>query len=91
MAILRYILAVFGYGWFIGINVLSYTHPSFQGDIQTKFLYSLLSFVLLTLDVIVLVIPKAVTKRHWTELSLYTRISVVVGLFILPLMSLYYS
>jgi hypothetical protein len=91
MAILKYVLAVIGYGLYVFINILSYTHPSFSGPVETKIIFSLLSLFFLTIDVLILLVPEKITKRTWKELSLYTRISVVLGVLILPLVSLYYS
>ncbi len=91
MAILKYGLVVFGYGFYVFINIVSYTHPSFPGAFETKIIFSLLSLFFLTIDSLILLIPEKITKRTWKELSLYTRISVVLGILILPLISLYYS
>jgi hypothetical protein len=91
MAILKYGLVVIGYGMYVFVNVLSYTHPSFPGPFETKIIFSLLSLFFLTIDSLILLFPEKITKRTWKELSLYTRISVVLGVLILPLISLYYS
>lgn len=91
MAILKYGLIVIGYGLYIFINILSYSNPSFSGPLGTKILFSTLSFVFMTIDVLIFLMTKQITKREWKELSLYTRISVVLGIIILPLISLYYT
>jgi hypothetical protein len=91
MAILKYVWVFLGYGLFIFINILSYTHPSFPGPIETKILFSLLSFVLLNVDVLLILIPKKITNRAWNDFTLYTKISICIGTLVLPLISLYYS
>jgi hypothetical protein len=91
MAILKYVWVFLGYGLFIFINILSYTHPSFPGPIETKILFSLLSFVLLGIDTLLFLIPEKLTKRSWKDFTLYTRISIGIGILVIPLISLYYS
>jgi len=91
MAILKYGYVVLGYGFFIFINILSYTHPSFPGPLETKILFSMLSFVFMSIDSAFFLWTKQITKHEWKDLSLYTRISVILGIIILPLVSLYYN
>jgi hypothetical protein len=91
MAIVKYLWVFLGYGLYIFINILSYTHPSFAGPLSTKIIFSILSFVFMSIDALFFILTKRITKREWKELSLYTRISVVLGIVILPLVSLYYT
>lgn len=91
MAILKYSYLVFGVIWFITINVLSYTLPAFEGPIATKLFYSLMSGILLAFVYLSILKTELIFKRPFQNLTTYMKISLYLGIIVLPLISLYYS
>ncbi|PKK93583.1 MAG: hypothetical protein CVV61_03900 [Tenericutes bacterium HGW-Tenericutes-6] len=91
MAILKYIYLVFGIIWFITLNILSYTMPAFDGPLLTKLFYSIISFLLLLFVYLSILKTELIFRKPFQYLSTYMKISLYVGIFVLPLISLYYT
>ncbi|MCR3906575.1 MAG: hypothetical protein NUK62_06090 [Tenericutes bacterium] len=91
MAILKYSYLTFGILLYIGINYISYTNPNFTGDMQTKILFSFISLVLLTMDYFSILFTKKLFNKSFSEFTTYVKVSLYLGVVIIPLISLYYS
>jgi hypothetical protein len=91
MAILKYSYLVFGVGLYIVLNVLSYTTPIFPGELGTKILFSFISLLLLTLDYATILFTEKLFKRPFRDFTTYMKISLYIGVIIIPLISLYYT
>jgi len=91
MAILKYIYLSTGLPLFVLINYLSYTMPTFQGDLTTKIIYSSISFLLLMLDYMIIIKTHWLFKRSFQEFSTYMKVMLYLGIWIIPLISLYYQ
>lgn len=91
MAILKNIYVFLGFIWFGLINYFSYTRLEFDGPIGMKILYSIISFILLSfLSLSILMTPK-IYKKEFIDFSLTVRIMFILGIIIVPLISLYYT
>jgi hypothetical protein len=91
MAILKYSYLALGIVLYIAINYISYTNVNFSGEIQMKLIYSFISLLLLILDYIVILFTKKIFKKEFNDFTLYMKISLYLGVIIIPLISLYYA
>lgn len=91
MAVVKYLYLGFGIILFGVINVFSYTYETFQGDLVTKLLFSLISFVLLILDYLTILKTEIILKKPFEKLTTYTKVMLYLGVVIVPLISLYYQ
>ncbi len=91
MAILKYSYLVSGLMLYIGINIISYTSPAFEGDLMLKIMYSTISLILLILDYLVILKTEMIMKKPFKQFSTYTKIMLYVGIIVIPLISLYYG
>lgn len=91
MAILKYIYLSTGLPFFVLINYLSYTMSTFQGDLTTKIIYSSISFLLLMLDYIVILKTEWLFRRSFQDFSTYMKVMLYLGIWVIPLISLYYQ
>lgn len=91
MAILKYAYLIFGVLLYIGINIISYTHPAFQGDLGMKILFSIASLFLMVLNDSIILFSKRLFNKPFSTFSTYTKISLYLGVIVTPLISLYYS
>lgn len=91
MAILKYCYLISGFILYIGINVISYTSPAFEGDLMMKIIYSTVSMILLILDYMVILKTEMIMKKPFKQFSTYTKIMLYVGIVVIPLISLYYG
>jgi hypothetical protein len=91
MAILKYLYLSFGIILYVFINIVSYTNPNFSGEMSIKIIYSTISFVLLVLDYASILIPKKLYKKDFSQYTTYVKISLYLGVIVIPLISLYYT
>lgn len=91
MAILKYAYLSLGLVLYVLFNIVSYTMPTFQGDMATKILFSGLSLVFLVLDYIVILKTKWLFKKPFQSFTTYTKAMLYLGIIIAPLISLYYQ
>ncbi|HAX02831.1 MAG: hypothetical protein A2Y45_05315 [Tenericutes bacterium GWC2_34_14] len=91
MAILKYSYLVLGVILYVFINVLSYTTASFAGDMGIKILYSAISLILLVLDYVIILKAELIFKRPFSSFTMYTKIMFYIGVFVIPMISLYYQ
>lgn len=91
MAILKYSYLIFGIGLYVALNVISYTSPIFPGELGTKILFSVISFLLLLLDYATILFTKKLYKRPFSDFTTYVKVSLYIGVIIIPLISLYYT
>jgi hypothetical protein len=91
MAILKYSYLLFGIFLFGLINYISYTSVSLSGDLQIKILYSVISFLLLMFDYSLILFTKKLFKKEFKDFTLYMKVSLYIGVFVIPFISLYYS
>jgi hypothetical protein len=90
MAIIKYIYIGLGWLWYIYLNVISYTNVGYQGPLHQKIIYSLISGVLLLFLNLAILKPEQLLKKPFDDLSLYTKIMLLLGIVIVPVISLYY-
>lgn len=90
MAILRKIYVLIGFVWYGVINYFSYQRVEFEAPLGLKILYSLVSFILLTYISLSLVFTERIYKKSFKDLSLSLRLMFILGIVIVPLISLYY-
>jgi hypothetical protein len=90
MAILRKFYVLIGYLWYGVINYLSYQRVEFEAPLGLKILYSLVSFILLTYISLSIVFTKRIYKKSFKDLSLSLKLMFILGIVIVPLISLYY-
>jgi hypothetical protein len=91
MAILKYIYLSLGIFLYIVINIISYTNPNFSGEMSMKIIYSTISLVLLIFDYLSILIPKKLYKKNFSDYTTYVKISLYLGVIVIPLISLYYT
>lgn len=91
MAILKYSYLVFGVIFYGFINYISYTMPSFEGELRMKILFSGLSLILLVLDYVIILKAEIIFKRPFASFSTYAKIMFYIGVFVIPIISLYYQ
>lgn len=91
MAVLKYLYLSLGLIFYVFLNIVSYTMPTFQGDMFTKILFSSLSFVLLSLDYVVILKTELIFKKPFKMMTTYTKIMLYLGVIVIPLISLYYQ
>ena len=91
MAILKYSYLALGVILYVAVNVVSYTSPIFPGELGTKILFSSISFILLILDYATILFTQKLFKRPFRVFTTYVKISLYIGVIIIPLISLYYS
>jgi len=91
MAILKYSYLILGFGLYVAVNVVSYTSPIFPGELGTKILFSVISFLLLLLDYATILFTKKLYKRPFSDFTTYVKVSLYIGVIIIPLISLYYT
>jgi hypothetical protein len=90
MAILKYSYLSLGIILYGFVNFISYTHESYQADLATKIIFSLISFILLMTDYAVILMTKRLFKKEFSEFTTYMKITLYIGIVIAPLISLYY-
>lgn len=90
MAILRKIYVFIGFVWFGFLNYLSYTRFEFEGPIGMKVIYSIISFILLIYISLSILFTEKVYKKSFSALSLSVKLMLMLGIVIVPLISLYY-
>ncbi len=90
MAILKYTYLSLGIILLIIFNIMSYTLDAYQGDIVMKILFSLISFVLLSIDYLAILQTKKWFKREFSDFSTYMKITLYLGIIVIPMISLYY-
>ena len=90
MAILKYGYLSLGLILFIFINIVSYTHQSYQADLLTKIIFTSISFVLLIIDYAIILFTKKIFKKDFSAFTTYMKITLYLGIIIIPLISLYY-
>jgi hypothetical protein len=91
MAILKYSYLILGIGLYIAVNVVSYNSLIFPGELGTKILFSVISFLLLLLDYATILFTKELYKRPFSDFTTYVKVSLYIGVIIIPLISLYYT
>ncbi|RJX25257.1 MAG: hypothetical protein C4537_04595 [Acholeplasma sp.] len=91
MAILKYGYLLLGWVFFGFINLISYTYPTFQGSLDIKILFSGISLVLLILDNLIILKSEWIFKRPFKQFQTYHQIMFYLGIFVIPLISLYYQ
>jgi hypothetical protein len=91
MAILKYSYLVLGVLLYVFINILSYTMATFDGDLGIKLLYSGISLVLLILDYMIILKAELIFKRPFSSFTMYAKIMFYIGVFVIPMISLYYQ
>lgn len=90
MAILKKIYVLIGFLWYGVINYLSYNRVEFEGPLGMKVLYSIVSFLLLTYISLSIIFTKRIYKKSFKDLSLSLKLMFILGIVIVPLISLYY-
>lgn len=90
MAILKYSYLSLGVVLYGIVNYFSYTKPSFEAPIGMKILFSTISFVLLVIDYLVILFTKKFFKKDFSNFTTYVRVTLLIGVIIIPLISLYY-
>ncbi len=90
MAIIKKIYVVMGFVWYGFINYLSYNRIEFVAPIGMKILYSIVSFILLSYISLSILFTHKLYKKDFHELKLSTKIMFILGIVIVPLISLYY-
>lgn len=88
--ILKYSYLGMGIFLFIGVNIFSYTNLGVDGDIFKKLLFSAISFVLLIINYMSILFTKRLYKRDFVDFTRYTKVTMYLGVIIIPLISLYY-
>ncbi|MBU1142059.1 MAG: hypothetical protein KKH92_00275, partial [Firmicutes bacterium] len=73
------------------INIVSYTNPNFTGELSIKIIYSTISLLLLIFDYASILFPKRLYKKDFSQYTTYVKISLYLGVIVIPLISLYYS
>ncbi len=91
MAVLKYLYLSFGIIFYVFLNVISYTMPTFQGNMTTKILFSSISLILLILDFIVILKAELIFKKPLKDMTTYTKVMIYLGVIVIPLISLYYQ
>jgi hypothetical protein len=91
MAILKYSYLALGVIFYTLVNVVSYTSPIFPGELGTKILFSSISLLLLTLDYATILFTQTLYKRPFSDFTTYVKITLYIGVIIIPLISLYYT
>ena len=91
MAILKYSYLSLGVILYVLMNIVSYTLPTFSGPLEMKILFSLMSLVLLLIDYILILWTEKILKRPFKDFTTYVKVSLYVGIVIIPLISLYYT
>jgi len=91
MAILKYFYLSLGIILYIFINIVSYSNPNFSGELSIKIIYSTISLALLVLDYASILFPKKLYKKDFFEYTTYVKISLYLGVIVIPLISLYYT
>ncbi len=91
MAILKYSYLSLGIILYAFINIVSYTNPNFSGELTIKIIYSTVSLLLLIFDYASILIPKKLYKKDFSQYTTYVKVSLYLGVIIIPLISLYYS
>ena len=89
MAILKKGYLILGIAFYIIINVISYTNPSFSGDMRIKIVLSIVSFLLLALDYASILYTKKLYKRNFDDFETFMKINLYLGVVVIPLISLY--
>jgi len=89
MAILKKGYLILGVAFYIIINVISYTNPSFSGDMTIKIMLSLISLALLILDYASILYTKKLFNRKFDDFETFMKITLYLGVLIIPLISLY--
>ena len=90
MAILKKVYVSLGFLWFGFVNYLSYSYVEYEGPIGMKILYSTVSFTLLLYLSISILIPERIYKKTFKEFTLSVKLMFILGIVIVPLISLYY-
>lgn len=90
MAILKYSYLSLGLILYGIVNYFSYTDPSFDASLGMKILFSMISFVLLMIDYLVILCTKKIFKKEFSDFTTYVKITLYIGIVIAPLISLYY-
>ncbi|MDX9692185.1 MAG: hypothetical protein RBT45_06985 [Acholeplasmataceae bacterium] len=90
MAILKYAYLSLGIILFVFLNILSYTHEAYAGELNLKILFSFISFSLLMFDYAAILFTKKLFKREFDHFTLYVKITLYLGIIVAPMISLYY-
>ena len=90
MAILKYVYVGIGLIWYIFINIVSYTNPFYEAVTTYKVIFSTLSLVLFMINALFILYTERILKKPFKSLSLHTKIILIVGVVIIPIISLYY-
>lgn len=91
MAILKYSYLLLGWIVYAWINIISYNNMAFVGPLETKILFSGISFMLLLFDNLIILKSEWIFKRPFTEFQTYHQIMFYLGIIVIPLISLYYQ
>ncbi len=90
MKVVKYLYLGFGVVLFIGVNIFSFTTSYNNAEIGMKILFSSISFVLMLLNYASIVCTKKLYKREFSDFTTYFKITLYLGVIIIPLISLYY-
>lgn len=90
MAIIKYMYLFSGIVLYVLINIWSYQLPQTETILLTKLLFSGLSLILLVLDYICILKAEWLFKRPFQSFTPYTKIMFYIGVYVIPLISLYY-
>ncbi|MFA5560291.1 MAG: hypothetical protein WC964_00795 [Acholeplasmataceae bacterium] len=90
MAIIKYFYLLGAYTLYGYVNYVSYTNPAYQANLTTKIIFSTVSLLLLIGFTLIILIPEKIIRRPFSSFSRYTRVVIYIGVYIAPLISLYY-
>ena len=91
MVILKYAYLAGGASLYVYMNILSYTHPGYAGELGLKILFSIISLLLTAMIYLMILKPERIFKKSFQELSLHLRIMLYIGVVVAPMISLYYT
>ena len=90
MAIMIKLYVFFGWSFYIYINYVSYTHQAYQQNTIVKVLFSLMSFMIIMILNLIIFKSELLFKKPFSMLKTQTKLIVLLGILIAPLISLYY-
>jgi len=89
MAILKRSYLLSGITLYVLINVISYTDTNYSGELSLKITLSLVSFVLLMIDYACIIYTKKIFNRDFEDFATFMKITLYLGVIVIPLISLY--
>lgn len=88
---MKYTYLAGGVGLYVYMNILSYTHPEYGGELGLKIVFSIISFFLMVMIYLMILKPERIFKKPFQDLGLHLRIMLYIGVVVAPLISLYYT